>query len=172
MKKIPKTFNVLLIITLLSLAVAILATLTIPIGVHQPRAMAQETQDARTAQKCTNASLKGAYAYEIIGQDATQAPFLPFAALRLVKFDGQGNLQGSGFRVLAGNAAQTTVKGTYQVANDCTVNFDIGVFKLDGTKADQDTLFGVIVEQGEKIRALITKTDIPGTNSALFERVK
>jgi len=168
--RIPKTFNIL-IITLLSLAVVVLAALTIPVSVNLPRAMAQD-EDAKTAQGCTDATLRGAYAYEIIGQDGTTAPFLPFAAVRIVQFDGKGNLQGSGFRVLAGNTAQTKVTGTYQVEHDCTVNFDIGVFKLDGTKVDQDTLFGVIVEQGEKVRALITKTDIPGTNSALFERVK
>jgi hypothetical protein len=132
---------------------------------------AKAAQDTSTARECTNATLTGAYAYEIIGQDGTQAPFLPFAAVRLVQFDGQGMLQGSGFRVLAGVTAQTTVAGTYQVMPDCTVNFDIGVFKTDGTKVDQDTLFGVIVEQGEKVRALITNSEIPGTNSVLFERV-
>jgi hypothetical protein len=50
--------------------------------------------------------------------------------------------------------------------------FGIGVFKLDGTKVDQDTLFGVIVDRGKKIHALITKTNIPGTNPVLFEQVK
>lgn len=169
--RIPKTFSVL-IIAALSLAVAVLATLTIPTGIGLPRAMAQEAQDARTARECTNATLTGAYAYEIIGLDGTEAPFLPFAAVRLVQLDGQGNLQGNGFRVLAGASAQTTVTGTYEVASDCTVNFEIGVFRLDGTQADQDTLFGVILEQGEKVRALLTKTLIPGTNPAIFERVK
>ncbi len=161
--RIPKTFNIL-IITVLSLVVVVLAALNLP-GVSLPRAMAQEPQG------CTNATLTGSYAYEIVGQDGTEAPFLPFAAVRLVQFDGSGKLQGSGFRVLAGSTAQTTVTGTYQVMSDCTVNFDIGVFKLDGTQADQDTLYGVIVEQGAKVRALITNTLIPGTNPALFERV-
>jgi hypothetical protein len=148
------------------LALAVLVILNIPVGGNVPWVMAQP------GGACTNATLTGSYAYEIIGQDGTEAPFLPFAALRLVQLDGKGNLLGSGFRVLAGNTAQTKVTGTYQVENDCTVNFDIGVFKLDGTQVDQDTLFGAIVERGNKVRALITKTDIPGTNSVLFERVK
>ncbi|MDF5729356.1 MAG: hypothetical protein PUP92_15380 [Rhizonema sp. PD38] len=90
--KIPKTFN-MLIITVLSLAVAVLATLTIS-SVSLSRAVAL---DWRSAQVCTNATLTGSYAYEIIGLDGTEAPFLPFAAVRLVQFNGLGNLQGSGF---------------------------------------------------------------------------
>jgi len=158
---IPKVFNGLIF---RFAAVAVLTTLKTGVSLLQAR--------AEDAQQCTDATLTGAYVYEIIGQDGTQAPFLPFAAVRLVTFDGQGNLHGEGFRVLAGSTAQTTVKGTYQVKKNCTVNFNIGVFKLDGAQADQDTLFGVIVEQGEKVHGLITATKIPGTNTALFERVK
>jgi hypothetical protein len=107
---------------------------------------------AAHAQPCSNSTLSGGYSYQVVGQDGAAAPFQPFAAERLVTFDGKGNLSGNGYRVLAGVGAETSVTGTYSVRSDCSVTFDITVLGADNAVKDRDKTFGVITEAGKKTR--------------------
>jgi hypothetical protein len=121
--------------------------------------------------QCTNATLKGAYVFEVSGFFGDQAPFSPAAAVRFVRFDGQGNFNGRGFSVLAGNVAEGNIVGTYQIQSDCTVKITFNLLNLNGTQGTNN-LFGVVVNKGEKIRTINTGSTVgPATLLESFERV-
>lgn len=126
---------------------------------------------AAHAQSCSDKTLSGGYSYQLVGQVGTEPPFLPFVAERLVAFDGAGNLSGSGYRVLAGNVAMSPVTGTYSVQPNCSVSFEITVFRGDGSVVHVDQIFGVIIESGSKVRGALVSTVDPATLTIQFERI-
>jgi hypothetical protein len=92
------------------------------------------------AAKCSNASLKGIYAYSSQGfaevtPDISPAGFVPFAQTGLVTYDGRGNVVSGTFTdsttTANGGSFQGTFTGTYAVNGDCTgkLQIDLG----DGT---------------------------------------
>lgn len=66
---------------------------------------------------CTEASLKGPYAYSRTGTVVRRGPA---AANGVVTFDGQGNLAGTDTASLNGTVTARDFKGEYAVAPDCT----------------------------------------------------
>ncbi len=97
------------------------------------------------AAKCSNASLKGTYAYSSTGfqevtPDISPAGFVPFSQTGLVVYDGQGNISSGTFTFATTTAAGGTFSGTftgnYSVNPDCTgtAHTDLGdgtVFNFD-----------------------------------------
>lgn len=92
------------------------------------------------AAKCSNASLKGTYAYSSHGftevtPDISSAGFAPFAQTGLVVYDGDGAITSGTFTYSTttanGGSFRGTFTGSYTVNGDCsgTVLVDLG----DGT---------------------------------------
>ena len=122
-----------------------------------------------TSAECSNATLEGAYAYQLSG---FEQPTAPFAAVRFVTFDGQGNWSGSGFSSGAGDVQKRTLQGIYTVQPNCEVQFEYDAFRPDGTLITHDVLFGVIVDGGRRVRTLTTQSTIGvGVLLGLFEKV-
>jgi hypothetical protein len=117
---------------------------------------------------CTNATLKGLYGYKDSGFRGTQAPFIPFNAVRTANFDGNGNLKGHGYLSQAGVIWAYTTTGTYKVENDCTVTITNTVVLSDGTTSEASSQFGVIVDQGRKI--LQIQTQLGSSESGSYEK--
>jgi hypothetical protein len=71
---------------------------------------------------CSDASLKGDYAYEVIGTAVTLPPAGPVGILGKITLDGNGAFSGSVNGSIAGVILLTDVPvtGTYSVASDCT----------------------------------------------------
>lgn len=146
------------------LAIGLLSALPLSLFVNSDQVLADNTQ-------CDNATLKGAYVFEVNGFFGNQVPFSPAAAVRFVRFDGQGNFNGRGFSVLAGNVAEGNIIGTYQVQRNCTIQITFSLLNLNGTQSTNN-LFGVIVDRGKKIRTINTGSTVgPATLLESFERV-
>jgi len=126
---------------------------------------------AAHAQSCNDKILSGGYSYQVVGQVGTEPPFQPFASERLVTFDGAGNLSGSGYRVLAGDVAISPITGTYSVQPNCSVNFDITVFREDGSVVHVDQVFGVVTESGLKVHGVLVSIVAPATLTIQFEKI-
>ena len=126
---------------------------------------------AARAQSCSDKTLSGGYSYQVAGQVGTEPPFQPFASERLVTFDGAGNLSGSGYRVLAGDVAVSPVVGTYSVQPNCSVSFDITVFREDGSIVHVDQVFGVITDSGSKVHGVLVSIVAPATLTIQLEKV-
>ena len=71
---------------------------------------------------CSDASLKGDYAYAVNGTAVTTPPAGPIAILGKITLDGKGAFSGSVNGSIAGAFVLTDapVTGTYSVASDCT----------------------------------------------------
>ena len=71
---------------------------------------------------CSDASLKGDYAYSVNGTAITLPPAGPLAILGKITLDGNGAFSGSVNGNIAGviHLEDAPVNGTYSVASDCT----------------------------------------------------
>jgi len=89
------------------------------------------------AAKCSNALLKGTYAYSAQGfaevtPDISSAGFVPFAQTGLIVYDGEGNIISGTFTdsttTANGGSFRGTFTGTYAVNRDCsgTIIADLG----------------------------------------------
>ncbi|MBE9005367.1 hypothetical protein IQ259_09995 [Fortiea sp. LEGE XX443] len=147
-----------------TLAISLLSALPLSFFINSGKVLADNAQ-------CRNANLRGTYAFEVSGFFGDQAPFSPAAAVRIVRFDGQGNFNGRGFSVLAGGVAEGNILGTYQVQSDCTVQITFSLLNLNGTQS-VNNVFGVILDRGQKIRGVNTSSTVgPGTLFENFERI-
>jgi hypothetical protein len=119
------------------------------------------------AAKCSNASLKGTYAYSAQGftevtPDISPAGFVPWAQTGVVEYDGNGNILSGTFTVNTttanGGPVRGTFTGTYTVNGDCagTALVDLG----DGTLFNFD-----LVVQGPAKHTFI------GTDPGVFMNV-
>jgi len=120
------------------------------------------------AAKCSNASLKGAYAFSSQGftevtPDISSAGFVPYAEAGLVVYDGHGSAPSGRFTVNTttanGGSFQGTFTGAYIVNEDCTgtLQIDLG----DGTLFH----FDLVVEGSARHTALNTDS---GTLMSVF----
>ena len=71
---------------------------------------------------CSNATLKGDYAYAVTATSLTIPPVGPLAILGKITLDGKGSFTGSVNGVIGGIVILTDVPitGTYSIASDCT----------------------------------------------------
>ncbi|MBW4588754.1 hypothetical protein G7B40_015265 [Aetokthonos hydrillicola Thurmond2011] len=117
-----------------------------------------KAEESRQALNCTNSLLRGYYAASSSGFTSGSTPFnLVF----LDKFDGNGNITGvRGSTSSGGQISQNLSNtGTYQVNSDCTVTITFT------TSSGNSTNFGVIVDNGRKVRYIGTESgqNISGT---------
>jgi hypothetical protein len=120
------------------------------------------------AAKCSNASLRGAYAFSSQGftevtPDISSAGFVPWAEAGLIVYDGHGNITSGTFTVNTttanGGSIQGTFSGTYSVDGNCTgkLQIDLG----DGTLFH----FDLVVQGSAKHTAVNTDS---GTFMSVF----
>lgn len=87
-------------------------------------AMAFHSAPAIAADVCTNADLRGAYAYSVSATSLTVPPVGPLAILGKITLDGNGNFAGTINGSIAGNILpEVPITGTYSIAGDCAGSF-------------------------------------------------
>jgi hypothetical protein len=110
-----KQLNSTTICGLLARVLGTLATVALLMGLSILPAAADD-------KGCSDASLKGDYAYAVNGTAVTTPPVGPIAILGKITLDGKGAFSGSVNGSIAGAfvLTDTPVTGTYSVASDCT----------------------------------------------------
>src|SRR5437667_7697215 len=95
--------------SLAAIGLALLVTIALP---------AQATQ-------CSLANVAGSYGYTTSGLVAIGGTFVPAAAAGRITFDGNGHVNGTQTRVVAGSSLDETYSGTYSVNTTCTGSFTV-----------------------------------------------
>ena len=114
---------------------------------------------------CSNANLKGAFAFTETGfLTAPPAPVGPVAEVGTQTFDGKGATTATATLTATGNIFQVTITGTYTVNPDCTGTFTILVSPLGLTAH----FFFVIADGGNELRAI--GTDPGGVTTRIYRR--
>ena len=110
--RIPMKRNLVATATLAAIGLAMLVTIALP---------------AQAAQ-CSLANVGGSYGYTTSGF-VVIAPgtFVPAAAAGRITLDGQGHVNGTQTRVVAGSSLDETYSGTYSVNPNCTGSFTVMV---------------------------------------------
>lgn len=84
-------------------------------------AIALHSAPAFAASVCSNADLRGAYAYSVNATSLTIPPLGPLAILGKITLDGEGNFTGTINGSIAGEILpESPISGTYSIADDCT----------------------------------------------------
>jgi len=90
---------------------------------------------------CSNATLRGAFAYTSTGSIASPPDFAgPFAEVGTQSFDGKGATTAAATLSQNGNILQVTITGTYTVSPDCTGTMTLQVAPIGVTV---DVLFAI-----------------------------
>jgi hypothetical protein len=118
---------------------------------------AATAQAKRPHHSCSNATVAGTWASTNTG---SLIGIGPVAATAITTFDGKGNLSGSQTRSVNGDVADETFTGTYTVNSDCTATDIVQVYE-SGQLARTTTLKGVVDENGQHLRAIFTKVELP-----------
>jgi hypothetical protein len=102
---------------------------------------------------CSNASLRGTFAYTSTGFITAPPAFAgPFAEAGTQVFDGKGGTTGAVTLSQNGNILPVTIAGTYTVNPDCTGTFTLQVSPIDVTVH----VFFVIDDNGYGFQAIET----------------
>jgi hypothetical protein len=112
------------------------------------------TATAQAADKgCSNATLKGTYAYTNTGFiTAPPVEAGPFAGVGTQVFDGNGGTTATAWVSQNGNVLQVAITGTYTVNRDCTGTLTLQISPVSIT----GHAFFVISDDGAKLRAINT----------------
>jgi len=107
---------------------------------------------------CSNASLKGTFAYTNTGfLTAPPAQAGPFAGVGRQSFDGNGAISGTAWVSQNGNIFQITISGTYSVNPDCTGTFTLTVSIVNPPMTlPTGQSFVVIADDGAEFQAINT----------------
>jgi hypothetical protein len=108
------------------------------------------TAKAQAYKGCSNATLRGTFAYTVTGSlVAAPAPLGPYAEVGAQTFDGNGVTIVAGMSNTNGTAAATSRTGTYTVNADCT-----GTFSIDIRPGISSHYFFVIANDGSAYQAV------------------
>lgn len=129
---------------------------------------------------CTNATLEGLYGVQGSGfRLLAEGGYVPFGAINVRNFDGNGNYSGRGITNVSGDFTETNISGTYTVEPDCTVELNDATTSTEGV-VDETTStegvvrnfsqFGAIVDSGREILTLQT-SPIDNVQTAIFRKV-
>jgi hypothetical protein len=101
---------------------------------------------------CSNASLKGTFAYTVTGSTSLPPPLGgPFGGVGRQTYDGNGHVSGTQTVNLNGNVLRQTYTGTYNVNPDCTGSITLVVDIPPGLVTHSDF---VIDNNGNETRAV------------------
>jgi len=99
---------------------------------------------------CSNATLRGTYAYTVTGSlVAAPAPLGPYAEAGAQTFDGNGGTIAAGMSSTNGNIMPANSTGAYTVNSDCT-----GTFTLQIAPGITAHYFFVIADGGSEYQAV------------------
>jgi len=99
---------------------------------------------------CSNATLRGTYAYTVTGSlVAAPAPLGPYAEAGAQTFDGNGGTTAAGMSSTNGNIMPANSTGAYTVNSDCT-----GTFTLQIAPGITAHYFFVIADGGSEYQAV------------------
>jgi hypothetical protein len=108
------------------------------------------TANAQANKGCSNASLRGTFAYTVTGAlVAAPAPLGPYGEVGSQTFDGNGNTTAAGMSSTNGNIGPADSTGTYTVNADCT-----GTFILQIAPGISAHYFFVISDAGDVYQAV------------------
>jgi hypothetical protein len=127
---------------------------------------------ARAQTVCSPATISGQYAVHGQGWVGTGTvdPSSPEVVVGLRAFDGKGTFSGSGHQAIAGLSRPFTIKGTYEVAADCSITIQGIASSSDApTRSEGISMYGVITDAGNRIYA--TRTNDGATTSTEFDRI-
>ena len=140
-------------IVTLSLAIAIVAIL----GLHPSARADGDGRGSFDDARCSNRSLRGAYAFAIEGVFVDAPTPLPLRGVALTYFDGRGHLAQVDHVVFNGVLPPqdwTPATGTYRVNADCTGEAEI---IIPGSPFSPVTLRLVVGEDGTQLRTVVSK---------------
>lgn len=107
---------------------------------------------AKAAEKgCSNASIKGTYAFKGTGS-VLESPIALLDVVFAQTFDGKGALTATGLQSHNGNVLQVTQTGTYTVNPDCTGTYTAQVSPISITVH----FFFVIADSGNELTVIST----------------
>ena len=149
----------IVMLSLVAFCAAVIALVIVsPIGDEGRSAGIVPTAQAKTAGRCSERTVKGTYAFALTGSVINVGPI---AASGTTTFDGEGNvsLTGAINTTTLNPTVEGTFTGTYTVnPDDCTGNV---VVTTPGVFGYTDLHFkGVIINQGQEVRYLITDPGI------------
>ncbi len=148
------------------IAIATLFSTTFTLGVIGLDANAKAQEDRLS---CTNAILKGWYGVQGTGFRLTaEGSYVPFGAINLRYFDGNGQQSGTGITNVIGNLSKTNISGTYTVNPDCTVEFRSRTTEPNGIRDIGQS--GVIVDGGREVFTLQTSPE-DNVQNGIFKKV-
>jgi len=119
---------------------------------------------------CTSATLKGSYGLQNVGfRLAAEGSYIPFGAIGLRNFDGNGNYSGTGITNVEGDLAKTNISGTYTVNPNCTIEITYTTTSNNGIR---DTVqSGTIVNRGREILTLQT-SPADNVENGIYKKVR
>jgi hypothetical protein len=116
------------------------------------------------ANRCSQASAAGNWAYTYTGTIFTASGPVPAAAVGHYKQDAEGNAAGSQTRSVGGVAAVEDVVGTIAINKDCTGTATVKVF-VNGQLQRTAVLAAAYDSDGNHIRMIFQSLTLPdGTN--------
>ena len=115
---------------------------------------------------CSNATLRGTFAYTVTGVTSAPPPFGgPIAGVGKQTLDGNGHVSGTQTVSVNGNILRQTYTGTYTVNPDCTGSITLVVNIPPGLVTHSDF---VIDDNGAEIRTV--ETDGGGVITVIARR--
>ena len=116
---------------------------------------------------CSNATLRGTYAYTSTGSITTPPDLAgPIAEVGTQTFDGKGATTASATLSSNGTILQLAITGTYTVNPDCTATATINVYQ-SGTLVRITTLNVVYVNNVQDAHAIFTSLVLQPSGTAL-----
>ena len=118
------------------------------------------TARADAQDRCSNASLKGSYAFNVAGTNVSNPslPLGPFAAVGKNTYDGEGRMTGVILVSTNGSIIPATYTGTYTVKANCT-----GAKSATLSIGAVVDFFFVIDDNLREIQMVVTQAGMPGS---------
>jgi hypothetical protein len=132
---------------------------------------------AQDSHPCSNATIKGDYAFRVSGEVFTAAGLVYRDGIALTHFDGDHSLTQNDYVLANGvpvpgptasNGFHTDETGTYSVNEDCTGEAEINFpTPPAGTSGAVIKLFFVISEDGRQLNTIVTSLTPPNSTQAV-----
>jgi hypothetical protein len=132
---------------------------------------------AEDSHPCSNATIKGDYAFRVSGEVFTAAGLVYRDGIALTHFDGDHSLTQNDYVLANGvpvpgptasNGFHTDETGTYSVNEDCTGEAEINFpTPPAGTSGAVIKLFFVISEDGRQLNTIVTSLTPPNSTQAV-----
>lgn len=141
---------------------------SVPIALVAVLVAGLATTAAAQDRGCSNASLRGTWAYTETGSVIIPGPnTIPAAAVGIYTFDNDGAFTGDQYSSANGVVGHDTKQGTYTVNPDCTGMLDLWVTNQAGVLARHSLWYIVIADNGQELRSIMTSMVALPSNTPL-----